>query len=327
MKRIIYSLSVLAFALYASATTFAQKPTDFEKKTASVDKIKARWNFPAEGKNCKKGTGYSANVELLDPKPKKVALVSFYLYDPACGESKKGGNSVVTTYSASIWRTPDDIAQTHVDGFYSKSIDALKAGFEKYGIDLQTPSEFLDNEDKKNFYNNFVQESAKNEKTSRTQIGGYVQATVSTIKVCPSEESYRPFFVANEPRNESQLSNFVNMGIGGANRKMTSSLGYDLAKGLDVDAVVVCYIITRKPKKKKENYVVDAVNLFMFGPNPKGEGPDDKNRGQFYCGTRYFAKQLEFSSEKAGVTTYDHIGNVMTSLSDRLCNWVINKEK
>lgn len=108
---------------------------------------------------------------------------------------------------------------------------------------------------------------------------------------------------------------------------MTSSLGYDLAKGLDVDAVVVCYIITRKPKKKKENYVVDAVNLFMFGPNPKGEGPDDKNRGQFYCGTRYFAKQLEFSSEKAGVTTYDHIGNVMTSLSDRLCNWVINKEK
>lgn len=323
MKRFVYSMTIIAMAMATSVSMFAQKPTDFTKKTAKASKIKARWNFPAEGKNSKKGTGYSANVEFLDPKPQKVALISFYLYDPACGDSKKGG----MTSTAYIWRTPQDIAQKHVDGFYSKSIEPLKAGFKKYGIDLLTPSEFLDTEGKKSFYYDFVLESAKKEKTTRTQIGAYVQVTGTTIKVCPSQEPYRPFFVANEPINESQLSNFVNMGIGGANRKMTSSLGYDLAKGLGVDAVAVCYIITRKPKKNKENYAVDAVNLFMFGPNPKGEGPDDKNRGQFYCGTRYFAKQLEYSNGKKGITSYDHMGNVMTSLSHRLSNWVINKEK
>jgi len=117
------------------------------------------------------------------------------------------------------------------------------------------------------------------------------------------------------------------MGVIGTNRKMTSSLGHDLAKELGVDATVVCYIVVRKPSNKKEDYVVDAVSLYMMGPNPKSDGPEDKNRGQFYCGTRYFAKQLEFVDSKAGVTTYDNIGNVMTSLSKRMGNWVINKAK
>ena len=55
--------------------------------------------------------------------------------------------------------------------------------------------------------------------------------------------------MVNEPLNTSMLTNFVNMGLGGANRKMTSSLGYELAKGLDVDAVVVCYIVIHKTSR------------------------------------------------------------------------------
>jgi len=94
-----------------------------------------------------------------------------------------------------------------------------------------------------------------------------------------------------------------------------------------VDAVAVCIIVTRKPSSKKENYAVDAVSLYMFGPNPMSEGPDDKNRGQFYCGTRYFAKQLEFANEKSGLTSYDHIGNVMLALAKKNANWVINRAK
>lgn len=301
----------------------AQKSTPFAEKTADVDKISAKFDFPAEGRTSKKGGGYSVNVDLLDPKPKKVALVSFYLYDPACGEAKKGG-----AYStAAVWRTPDALGQTHVDGFYAKSIEPLKAGFEEYDIDLLTPDEFLDTQEKKDFFYGFNQESGKKEKTERTQIGAYVQATASTLKICPYDEGYRPFFVVNEPISASTVANFVNTGIGGANRKMTSSLGYELAKGLGVDAVVVCYIVTRKTKKNKEDYVVDAVSLFMLGPNPMSEGPEDKNRGQFYCGTRFFAKQLQFANSKTGVTSYDNIGNVMTALSKKMGNWVINRAK
>lgn len=325
MKKL--NLILLGLLICLGHGLMAQKSTPFADKTANVDKIKVKFDFPAEGRTSKKGSGYSANIDLLNPKPKNVALVSFYLYDPACGKSSTKHGTAATTYSASMWRTSDALAQTHVDGFYEKSIEPLIAGFKEYGINLLTPDKFLDTEEKKDFFYSFNQESGKKEKTKRTQIGSYVQVTGSTVKVCPYDEGYRPFFVVNEPLTISMLSNFVNMGVFGANRKMTSSLGYELTKGLGVDAVVVCFIVTRKPKKNKEDYVVDAVSLFMFGPNPKADGPDDKNRGQFYCGTRYFAKQLQFANAKSGVTSYDYMGNVMTALSKKMGNWVINKAK
>ena len=71
---------------------------------------------------------------------------------------------------------------------------------------------------------------------------------------------------------------------------------------------------------------IDAVSLYMFGPNPMSEGPEDKNRGQFYCGTRFYAKNQVFSSEKTG-EDYSHMNNVMISLSDKMGKWVMNKEK
>lgn len=306
----------------------AQDSTPFAEKTADVEKVKAKFDFPSEGRTSKNGGGYSTNVDLLDPKPKKVALVSFYLYDPGCGKSTSVAGVVATGKSkAEVWRTPDALAQTHIDGFYAQSLEPLKAGFKEFGIELLLPTEFLDTEEKIEFFDGFNQESGKKEKTTARAVGMNVSATISNIKISPYDEGYRPFFVANEPIGASIGQNFVNTGIGGANRKMTSSLGYELAQGLGVDAVVVCYIVTRKPKSNKEDYNVDAVSLFMFGPNPMSEGPDDKNRGQFYCGTRYFAKQLQFANAKSGVTSYDNMGNVMTSLSKKMGNWVINREK
>ncbi|MFC1732572.1 hypothetical protein ACFL6I_19905 [candidate division KSB1 bacterium] len=326
MKKRIITPFVFLFILAISFSVIAQKPNAFTEKTSDVSKIKARFDFPAEGRTSKKGGGYSANVDLLDPKPSKVALVSFYVYDPANAKTK--GGVVAGQATTSMWRTTDVVAQTHADGFYAKSIEPLKAGFKEFGIELLTPEEFLNTEELKDYFYGFNQESGKKEKTDRTVIGKLgTSVSLSTIKVCPYDEGYRPFFVVNEPVGASIVQNFVNTGIGGANRKMTSSLGYELAKGLGVDAVVVCIIVTRKESRNKEDYVVDAVDLFMFGPNPKSSGPDDKNRGQFYCGARYFAKQLQFANGKTGVTSYDHMGNVMTALSKKMCNWVINREK
>lgn len=321
-------ISCVIILMLVGCYAIAQKPTEFSSKTANADKISAKFDFPAEGKNSKNGSGYSANVDLLNPKPKKVALISFYLYDPACSKSTGAAAANMTgKTSASVWRTSDALAQIHIDGFYKNSIEQLKAGFKEYGMELLTPDQFLDTEEKKSFYYGFDPESGKKERTKARAVGYYVSASVSNIKVCPKDEGYRPLFVANEPINQSMLANFVNTGVMGANRKMTSSYGYDLCKELGVDAVVVCYIVTRKPKMKKDDFVVDAVSLYMFGPNPKSEDPEDKNRGQFYCGTRFFAKQLEFSNAKSGVTSYDNMGNVMLALSKRMGNWVINKAK
>jgi len=329
MKKSVLSL---AFCAMLNIPMFAQT-TEFQDKTANVDKIGSYLDFPAEGRNAKNGAGYSTNVDLLDPKPKKVALISFYLYDPASG--KTTGGSYTGSVSVAVWRTPDDVAQKHIDGFYAKSIDTLKAEFKRFGMDLLTPEEFIDSDEKADFYYNFNQESAKKEKTERTirkaagsSISSVAEATVGTIKISPAGKGYRAFFVSNENMGESAPTLFMNAGMMGANRQMTSSIGYDLCKGLGVDAVVVCYIVTRKPKMNKENYVVNAVNLFMFGPNPKSEGPDDKNRGQFYCGTRFFSSgMLEFQNAKENLQSFDNMGNVMSALSFRLCNYVINKVK
>jgi len=303
----------------------AQKSTPFADKTEDEGKIKVKLDFPSEGRTSKKGAGYSTNVDLLDPKPKKVALVSFYLYDPGSGKSSSVGAVAVTGKSkAAVWRTPDALAQTHIDGFFAQSIEPMKEGFKEFGIELLTPDEFLDTEEKKEFFYGFNQESGKKEKTKTKAIGMNVYAEISNIKICPYDEGYRPFFVINEGMPTGQK--FANTGIGGANRKMTSSLGYELAKGLDVDAVVVCYIVSTKLKMNKENYAVNAVAMYMFGPNPLAEGPDDKNRGQFYCGARFYNGLLEFSNSKSG-TSYDNMGNVMNALAKKNANWVINRAK
>ena len=69
------SIILLGLLICLGPGLMAQKSTPFADKTANVDKISAKFDFPAEGRTSKKGGGYSVNVDLLDPKPKKVYLI------------------------------------------------------------------------------------------------------------------------------------------------------------------------------------------------------------------------------------------------------------
>ncbi|MDX1650905.1 MAG: hypothetical protein R3277_00315 [Brumimicrobium sp.] len=329
MKRIGFMMVAGIFFVNISTAQNA-----FNKATASEKKIKVQFDFPPEGRNSKNGKGYSANVELINPKPKKIALVSFYLYDPAKGKATGGVYTGIA--KTAVWRTSDELGQDHIDAFYAEGIDALKASFKEYNMDLLTPDEFLDTEEKKDFYYGFNQESAKKEKTTVTKsknagtgLSTIASSTMTTLKICPSGKGYREFFVANEAADESTQTVLKTGGIFSANRQMTSSLGYELCKGLGVDAVVVCYIVTRKLKKNKEDYGVNAVNLFMFGPNPVSEGADDKNRGQFYCGTRVYYKGAKavFHDSKSNKTSTKGFANIMAAMGRKNCKWVIEKAK
>jgi len=312
--------------------------TPFAEETENPDKIKVRFDFPGEGRHASGGSGYSANMELVNPKPKRVALISYYLYDP--GKGKASGGSFTGQANVSVWRTSDSKAQDQINGFYSKSIGPLKQAFKENGIDLLVPDEFLDTDEKAEFYYGFNQESAKKEKTTITKRRSagvtfgdlnMAEATVSTLKISPSNKGYRQFFVANEGDDESQLSNFTNTGVFGANRKMTSSLGYELAKGLGVDAVVVVYICTRKLKMTKEDYGVNAVVTAMFGPNPgrtSESDPDAKNLGQFYCATRtYYSSPSVFKSDDVMFGQYKGMANVLKAHAAKMCKYVNGKEK
>jgi ankyrin repeat protein len=313
-------------SLKAAGVTNSKTP--FTDDTESVDKIKARFDFPREGRNAN-GGGYSANMDLLNPKPKRVALISYYLYDP--GSGKTSGSTFVGSASASAWRTGNSIAQSQVDGFYSKSIETLKSTFKQNGIDLLTPSEFLDTSEKGDFYYGFDQQSAKQEKTEfsiRGKLG--VEASLEALKISPSGKGYRTFMIANERADESDLEIF-NGGIFTANRKMTSSLGYELAKGLGVDAVVVVYVCTRKLDASKDNYGVNAVVTMMLGPNPGKDvssDPEAKNLGQFYCGTRtFYNKPSVFKVDKGIFSQYDGMANVLAAHATKISNYVNGKEK
>ncbi|MES2704609.1 MAG: ankyrin repeat domain-containing protein [Bacteroidota bacterium] len=308
--------------------------TEFASKTESVDDIKVKFDFPREGRNGN-GGGYSANMDLLAKKPKRVALISYYLYDP--GKGKVKGGSYTGNVSVSVWRTSDFRGQMQVDGFYRNSIDALKTSFKENGIDLLTPNEFLDNDEKKEFYYGFNPETSKKEKVNITKRGAagtnvwdVATATASTLKISPTGKGYRNFFVGNEAADESTLENY-NGGIFTANRKLTSSLGYDLAKALGVDAVMVVYVCTRKVKQTKDDFGVNAVVCMMMGPNPgKAEDtdPEAKNLGQFYCGTRtYYSSPALFREEKGMFGQYEGMGNVMKAHAAKMCRYVNGKEK
>lgn len=312
--------------------------TEFDAETSNAGKIKVKFDFPGEGRNSNNGGGYSANMDLVNPKPKRVALISYYVYDAGKGKANITGTGA--------WATPASAGQSQVNGFYAKSIQPFKDAFKKNGIELLTPDQFLDTEEKAELYYGFVQESAKKEKTTITRTKSRTNsvsnpyftttttitttATAGTLKVCPSGMGYREFFVANEQEDESAVANFQG-GVFTANRKLTSNLGYELCKGLGVDAVVVVYIATRKPKQLQDDYAVNAVVAIMLGPNPgktEGTDPEAKNLGQFYCGTRtFYSSPLIFKEAKGIFGQYDGMANILTAHANKMSAYVNGKEK
>ena len=323
------------------STGMENSKTEFAEDTENPEKIKVKFDFPAEGRHSS-GSGYSANMELLNPKPKRVALVSFYLYDAGKGKANITGTGA--------WRTPDAAGQNHINGFYAKSIDKFKDTFKQNGITLLTPDEFLDTQEKAETYYGFVQESAKKEKTTLTRMksrsssssytaGGMIwtttttttsTATVGTLKVTPAGMGYREFFVANEAEDESTISNFQG-GIFTANRKLTSNLGYELCKELGVDAVLVVYVATRKPKMIQDDFGVNAVVAIMLGPNPgrsEASDPEAKNLGQFYCGTRTFYGSPKIFKESKGIFgQYDGMANILSAHAAKMSRYINGKDK
>lgn len=318
-------------------TGMENSKTEFAEDTENPEKIKVKFDFPAEGRHSA-GSGYSANMDNLNPKPKRVALISFYLYDAGKGKANITGTGV--------WRTPEAAGQNQINGFYNKSIGKFKESFKQNGISLLTPDEFLDTQEKAEAYYGFVQESAKKEKTSITRTktrtssssSGYftttttttTTATIGTLKVTPSGLGYRTFFVANEAEDESDPVNFQG-GIFSANRKLTSNLGFELCKELGVDAVLVTYIATRKPKMNQDDFAVNAVVTIMLGPNPgrsETSDPEAKNLGQFYCGTRTFWGSPKIFKESKGIFgQYDGMANILAAHAEKMSKYVNGKEK
>lgn len=329
MKKNLLLLSL--FAITFSSCT--HKLADLESKTDLSKKAKADFNRSKIKDN---GRGFSVDMEKLGHMPKKVALVSFYVDDPGLFKQTKGGTTI--TYTTT--NTGSANARVFANNFYSKSIDALKASFKANDMDLLTPSEFLTDDDKKQFYNDFVVKH-----TSLANIGDKLGKFFkklgnagTTIETDEAADGFKLLKI-----NKREMSDYKKKSVGPANlggcsdAEMIESIGYDLCKNLEVDAVVIIFNTQLSSQKwGKDKFWLGAVSMHMFGPNPLPlkEGKKDNmfySKGIWYAGYRTtFKKGLLINSakrkstedekkviEQANTTAYNNIVNGLANKMSR----------
>jgi len=298
MKRTSLFAIVLAMSITKS---YCQ--SELPKFAGSVDKIKVKLDMPLEGRAYKNGTGYALNPKMLDALPKKVALVSFYTFDPGFTKTWRSSSvssgyyydTKTTTFHTKTRNSGGNAGHIAL-GFYTSAIDILKSKFKAMGMDLLEPEEFLDTEDKKEFYDSYdIEKSNFNDFLSKAlnSGGGHdaIYAYPEGYRVIPIDAE--PF--ANYTSQGKLASTKYKKDVSDGQLWVMSKIGIEvtsineLTSALGVDAVVFFYSTIYAPK---DNQVyLQNVNMLMFGPNPVQlpDGKDSKFNyfpGQMYIGLR-----------------------------------------
>ncbi|MDX2284352.1 MAG: hypothetical protein NW241_09325 [Bacteroidia bacterium] len=296
MRTVLFTLLVLALLPGAADRAAAQSVIPKFAPSAKAAAGKAQLDFPVEGRKAKNGKGYSANLSALAQPPKRVALVSFYGFDPGITRvSKSTQDAGYVSYTTTTTTTRSagnggDIAAL----FYDKSLAGMKSTFASYGMDLLTPDQYLDTEAKRTAYQAFEVAHSK----ASEFWAGFGKQALQVFYGYP--EGYTVCDIENEP-----YANYTKTGLTGKkgkvvdvkvqqfrkDPKMTEALGHDLCKLLGVDAVAVVYFTHTRPNDEKN--MLHNVNLTLFGPNPipLPEGKEDAalySKGVFYAGARYY---------------------------------------
>ena len=291
------SLQILAAVTLLISSCSPPKLASLALKPDLTSKSKIDFNKSKINDN---GKGFCVDMKKLGKLPKKVALISFYVDDP--GLFKKTTTSYITTNTGSA------NAKMYANYFYKNSIETLKATYKTYGMELLTPSEFLTDDDKKQFYNDFVLRHT-NLSAIGDKLSSFFKGATNAGTTLETDEAADGFKLIKI--NKRDFSNYDKVAVPAQNlagcmdANMIESLGYDLCKNLDVDAVVIVYNSQLSNTKwGKDRYYVASVNMHMFGPNPTPlkEGKKDNvfySKGIWYAGYRMpFSKGLLINSAK-----------------------------
>ena len=261
----LHSTAAILFCVIFTYSTHAQKSIkDYVNKndTKKLDKA-VMIDFmsqPATGKSYRDGHGKGPYLSSKEQLPKKVALITFHINDYGVSYVNDYGYTRVWTYSSVTAEGGNKIASA----MHDHTIDNLKQRFAENGAQLLTPNEFLDTEEKIDYYYNQFQPTV-------SKIGNFlsnIENRTSDIVVCA--DYYRYF------------------DMGAAFDYLRSeSLGADLAKKLGVDAVLSIGIVIQS--QNTEAYV-RSFKMALHGPNPI-ERKDKKYVGQ-KTGTGYYHGQI-----------------------------------
>ncbi|MES1166532.1 MAG: hypothetical protein ABUL68_00880 [Pseudomonadota bacterium] len=250
-KRFVY----VAFCLLWLGSWLTATAGSFESKLGSDDKAtagKAKLDIMSRGSGSENGTGPVPYLRALGAPPKRVALVSFYVWD--------AGNVKQSVYNTAMtWRFSKSVTATGIEriatGLYDAGIGAMKEGFAAYGMQLLTPDEFLDTADKKAAYLTF-----KPEHGALGSVMGFLQSKDRSLSYAAEG-----FSLLELPANTGGKNRDFRMAAQGGDGKLFQGLGHDLAGALGVDAVLVVYNVLQAESKSIQ--IINA-SAYLFGPNP-----------------------------------------------------------
>lgn len=288
------------FLILSSPLSLADGVFDKEIGT-DVDALVEEVNFDMSGWGkvhvMKSGNGQTPYLQALGHPPKRVALVSFYAYDP--GDTKGFGSPYFGGRSESTRQLTSDGAGLVATMLHDQGVATLKEALKAYGMELLTPDEFLDSDAKRNLYENFEFEVGIGTKFARATEGSGKENKLNKASrlsvVAPGYRLFRLVYGENiRPMK-------------GGDKKISKSLGYDLAKGLEVDATLVICNLCKATKREGR---LEGVYFYLFGPNGvPGEEKFIYWPGHLYVGLRLdkldipmmeFGKEVKKSSSYSG---------------------------
>jgi len=249
-----------------------------EELGTDVDAIAKKVEFDMSGwgkvHGSKGGGGQIPYLQALKQPPKRVALVSFYAYDP--GNTKGFGSPAFGGRTETTRQLTKDGASTVATILHDQGIAAFKEQFKAHGMELLTPDEFADTDAKREFFENFEMKVGLGVKLFKSAEGGGKENKLSKNQVLSAvAPGYRLFRLVYGENVRPMKS---------VDGKISVSMGSDLPKGLGVDAVVV---VCNYCKATKKEGLLEGIYLYMFGPNPvPGEDTATYWPGHLYVGVR-----------------------------------------
>lgn len=295
-KKLILSATSLLTAL---SFGYAQSAVQNYVTDAGAEKIKKQ--IVIEGQPITAGgydDGHGRNPRLASANqiPDTIALITFYIYDK--GNEVKGGYYL---YSYSLSEKGGNYV---ANGIHQKSIAKLKESYQKLGAVLLTPDEFLNTQEKKDFYYKQFQPQI-------SKLGNFLsglETKGTDVSVCA--DMYRGFDLS-----------------AAADHARMESLGSELAKKLGVDGVlsVACELAS---DKKEVN--MTGIKMALHGANPipkKDKKYISQNMGAGYyhgqlfaSGYFYFKSPLQIAEYKKNQIVneqYDGIGDVLGCFAEK----------
>ncbi len=252
---------------------------------------------PQTARGYEGGHGRTPRLTSVSQIPDTLALITFYVYD--VGSQVDAGN-IIYSYNLS-----EHGGNYIANGVHKKNIEQIRETYRKMGIVVLTPDQFLDTEEKKNFY-------YTNFKPGISKLGSFLSGLENKkTDVAVAADYYRGFDL-------NAAADHVRM----------EALGDTLVEVLGVDGVLS---VALELSSNGKETCMNGAKMAIHAPNPIAK-QDRKYvsqnmgagyySGQIFAGSYFYFKKpmriAEFKKKKIENENYDGIGDVLGAMAEEM---------